>query len=62
MEVAVVGLDIAKHVFQLHGVDEQGSVVPRRRLRRDEVAPFFANLPACSVRHGYHQSSVRPSR
>ena len=49
MKVTTVGLDIAKHVFQLHGVDEQGNVVLRRRLRRDEVAPFFANLPACRV-------------
>ena len=49
MKVTTVGLDIAKHVFQLHGVDEHGNVVLRRRLRRDEVAPFFANLPACRV-------------
>jgi transposase len=49
MKVAVVGLDIAKHIFQLHGADERGNAVLRRRLRRDEVAPFFANLPACTV-------------
>ncbi len=49
MKVTTIGLDIAKHVFQLHGVDEQGNVVLRRRLRRDEVAPYFANLPACRV-------------
>ena len=49
MGIAVVGLDIAKHVFQLHGVDERGSVALRRRLRRNEVAPFFANLPTCTV-------------
>jgi len=49
MKVVMVGLDIAKHVFQLHGADEQGNAVLRRRLRRDEVAPFFANLPACTV-------------
>ena len=49
MKVATIGLDIAKHVFQLHGVDEQGNVALRRRLRRDEVAPFFANLSACRV-------------
>ena len=49
MRVATVGLDIAKRVFQVHGVDEQGAVVLRRRLQRDEVAPFFANLPGCRV-------------
>lgn len=49
MGIAVVGLDIAKHIFQLHGADEQGKVVLRRRLRRDEVALFFGNLPACRV-------------
>jgi transposase len=49
MKVTTIGLDIAKHVFQLHGVDEHGNVVLRRRLRRDEVAPYFANLPACRV-------------
>jgi transposase len=46
MKVTTIGLDIAKHVFQLHGVDEQGNVALRRRLRRDEVAPFFCK-PAC---------------
>jgi len=45
MKVATVGLDIAKRVFQVHGVDDQGAVVLRRSLQRDEVAPFFANLP-----------------
>lgn len=49
MKVAMVGLDIAKRVFQVHGVDDTGVVVLRRRLQRDEVAPFFANLPACRV-------------
>jgi transposase len=49
MKVATVGLDIAKRVFQVHGVDDKGVVVLRRRLQRDEVAPFFANLPACRV-------------
>jgi transposase len=49
MQVAVVGLDIAKHVFQLHGIDTNGKVVLRRRLRRQEVLPFFANLTSCVV-------------
>jgi len=49
MQVAIFGLDIAKHVFQLHGIDTNGKVVLRRRLRRQEVVPFFANLTPCVV-------------
>ena len=41
-QVVVVGLDIAKSVFQVHGVDRDGEVVVRRRLRRSRVLPFFA--------------------
>jgi len=37
-EVTTIGIDIAKHVFQFHGVDGAGEVVMRRRLRRDQVA------------------------
>jgi transposase len=49
MQVAIVGLDIAKHVFQLHGTDAAGKKVMSRKLRRQEVVPFFANLPDCVV-------------
>ena len=48
-EVSTIGIDIAKHVFQLHGVDGLGRVVLRRRLRRSQVAGFFAALPPCIV-------------
>lgn len=44
-----IGLDIAKHVFQVHGVNDAGAVVVRRKLRRTEVATFFAGLPTCLV-------------
>lgn len=44
-----IGIDIAKHVFQLHGVDAAGKVVVCRRLRRAQVATFFAALPPCLV-------------
>lgn len=40
----IIGLDLAKHVFQVHGVDTAGKVVLRKRLRRSEVARFFAEL------------------
>ncbi len=49
MEVTTIGLDLARHVFQVHGVDVSGSVVLKRRLRRREVAPFFAALKPCLV-------------
>jgi transposase len=49
MKVTTIGLDIAKQVFQVHGVDQQGKVVLRRRLRREQVARFFANLTPCVV-------------
>jgi transposase len=42
-------LDIAKRVFQVHGVDAAGNVVLRRQLRRSEVVRFFAKLPPCLV-------------
>src|ERR1700677_4378861 len=49
MQVARIGLDLAKYVFEVHGVDNHGKVIVRKRLRRDAVASFFANLPACLV-------------
>jgi transposase len=48
-EVSTVGLDLAKKVFQVHGVDAQGSVVVRRALRRSQMLPWFAKLPRCLV-------------
>lgn len=48
-QVITFGVDLAKHVFQAHGVDAQGAVVVRRQLRRREVRPFFAKLPRCVV-------------
>jgi transposase len=48
-EVSTIGIDLAKHVFQLHGVDGVGEVVLQRRLRRGQVANFFAALPPCVV-------------
>src|SRR5580698_2934530 len=49
MQVARIGLDLAKYVFEVHGVDNHGKVIVQKRLRRDAVASFFANLPACLV-------------
>ncbi len=49
MQLATIGLDLAKNVFQVHGVEAEGRVVVRRRLRRAEVIRFFAGLPPCLV-------------
>jgi transposase len=49
MSAAFIGLDLAKSMFQVHGVDAQGKVVATKRLRRDAVLAFFANLPVCVV-------------
>jgi transposase len=48
-DVVTVGLDIAKSVFQVHGVDAAGEVAVRRQLRRGQVLMFFAKLPACLI-------------
>ena len=44
-----IGLDIAKSVFQVHGVDADSAVVVRRRLTRGKVLPFFEKLAPCLV-------------
>ena len=47
--VTTVGLDLAKHVFQVHGVDASGRVIVAKALRRKDVLAFFAQLPECLV-------------
>lgn len=49
MEISIIGLDLAKNVFQVHGVDAQGKVVVRKALRRSQMLPFFQKLPLCLV-------------
>jgi transposase len=48
-EVSVIGLDLAKHVFQIHGADASGRAVLRKRLRRAQVVEFFGRQPRCVV-------------
>jgi transposase len=47
--ISTIGLDIAKSVFQVHGVDAAGHVVLRRQLRRGHLLAFFQKRPACLV-------------
>lgn len=49
MDITTIGLDLAKTVFQVHGVDASGAVAVRKTLRRSQVLPFFAKLPSCLV-------------
>lgn len=49
MKVTTIGMDLAKTVFQVHGVDERGRTVLRKQLRREQVAVFFANLERCLI-------------
>ncbi len=49
MNDITIGLDLAKRVFQVHGVDRQGAVVIRRRLRRSEILAFFEAFPSCLI-------------
>ena len=48
-EVSTIGLDIAKSVFQVHGVDVDGAVVIRKRVTRAKVLEYFASLPSCLI-------------
>jgi transposase len=48
-EITTIGLDLAKHVFQVYGIDPEGTTVLRRRLRRNQVLAFFSRLPRCVV-------------
>lgn len=49
MKITTAGIDVAKSVFQTHGVDERGSAVLRRQLRRSQVLLFFSNLEPCLI-------------
>ena len=49
MKVTTMGMDLAKNVFVVHGVDTAGKTVLKKSLRRDQVMAFFANLPACLI-------------
>lgn len=49
MNIKTLGIDLAKNVFQMHGVDAQGKVVLRKRLSRSDLASFVLNLPPCLI-------------
>jgi transposase len=49
MKTTVLGIDLAKNVFQLHGVDDQGKVMVRKKLTRPKLLPFVAQLAPCRI-------------
>lgn len=49
MKITTIGLDLAKSVFQAHGVDETGKAVLMKRLHRKQMLPFFSKLPPCLI-------------
>jgi transposase len=49
MSATVIGIDLAKNVFQLHGVDTKGRVIVKQRLRRPQLGPFVAQLPVATI-------------
>jgi transposase len=49
MQLCTIGIDIAKNVFQVHGVNATGKVVLTRQLRRKQVLEVFAKLPPCLI-------------
>ena len=49
MQITTIGVDLAKHVFQLHGIGPDGRVVLRQKLRRSQMMMFFAKLPPCLI-------------
>ena len=49
MHITTLGIDVAKHVFQLHGVDARGHVVLSRRVKRDQLFHTVASLPPCVI-------------
>ena len=49
MKITTIGIDLAKNVFQIHGVDAHGKVAVRKQIKRAEMAKYFANLKPCLI-------------
>jgi len=49
MKVTTIGIDLAKNVFQIHGVDKEGKSVLKKQIKRDQLVQFFANLAPCLI-------------
>ena len=49
MKITTIGIDLAKEIFQIHGVDGRGKVAVRKQVKRKDMARFFANLEPCLI-------------
>ncbi len=49
MKITTIGIDLAKEIFQVHGVDDHGKVVLRKQLRRNKITKFFAKIEPCLI-------------
>ena len=49
MDIRTLGIDLAKNLFRVHGVDGRGKTMVQRQLRRRQLLPFMAQLPTCLV-------------
>ena len=49
MQVTTIGIDLAKNVFQVHGIDTAGKVMIAKKLRRSQVLPLFEKVPPCLI-------------
>ena len=58
MSISMVGLDLAKSVFQIHGIEASGMVVVRRQLRRAQVEPFCVAAALCGWDGGVRRSAL----
>ncbi len=61
MKITRVGIDLAKNVFQIYGVDPQGKTILRRKLRRHEMIRFFKGLAACLIGMEASSSHFKPA-
>ena len=61
-EITTIGLDLAKSVFQVHGVSETGGEVTHKRVRRSQMLTFFAGLPPCLVGRGLRNGTLLGAR
>ncbi len=57
MKITTIGIDLAKEIFQIHGVDGCGKVAVRKQVKRKDMARFFANLEPCLI--GMEVSNVK---
>ena len=49
MEIATIGIDLSKNVFQIHGVDHRGKTALKKQPKREQMLPYFANFPNCLI-------------